>query len=136
MARETRKAGPAETGPAGTVADEAAARAEETVVQLNEEAFDGIVEMQMSFFEAANRYAQEVSEFAARRARANIEDFSSLAGAKSPPELLQAQFGYMRTMFEDYSAEASRLMTLTRDIMMESGRAVRSSYPDELKKAG
>ena len=135
MAKATPKA---KETPEETTTETAAGKAERNLVLFNEEAFDSALELQMSFFETASRFAQEFSDFAARRAEANVEDFTKFAHAKSPPELLQMQLDHMRTMFEDYSKEASRLLSLTDEVVKESGEAVRSSYLDkeELKQAG
>jgi len=128
---------PSPTSP-GTSPAAAPAASDRNIMLLNEEAFDGVMEMQMSFFEAASRFAREFSDFAARRTEANVGDLSKFAEAKSPPELLQMHLEHMRKMFEDYSMEASRLLAITEDVMKESGEAVRSSYlsSQDTKKAG
>lgn len=127
MAKETAKADPA--------ADKKAA--ERNLMLFNEEAFDSALELQMSFFETASRFAQEFSDFATRRAEANAKDLSKLASAKSPPELLQMQLDHMKAVFEDYSNETGRLLSLTDDVVKESRAAVRSSFleSEDLKKA-
>lgn len=106
----------------------AAKAAETNMLQFNQEAFETVLEMQMSFLETATRFAQEFTAFAARRAESNAEDFAKLTEAKSPPELLQLQFDHMKDMFEDYSNETSRLIALAGDAVKEGGAAVRSSY--------
>ena len=105
-----------------------ATAAEANVLQVNQEAFETVLELQMSFLETASRFAQEFTAFAAHRAEANAEDFARLTDVKSPPELLQLQFEHMRTMFEDYMRETNKLMTMTGDLVKEGGEAVRSSY--------
>ena len=105
-----------------------ATAAEANVLQVNQEAFETVLELQMSFLETASRFAQEFTAFAAHRAEANAEDFARLPDVKSPPELLQLQFEHMRTMFEDYMRETNKLMTMTGDLVKEGGEAVRSSY--------
>ena len=83
------KAKPARADAPQTTPPDAAT--ERNVMLLGEETFDSAMELQMSFFEAASRFAQEFSNFAARRTGANVEDFSKLAGARTPPEVLQLQ---------------------------------------------
>lgn len=112
-------------------ATRSATAAETNVLQINQEALETVLELQMSFLETASRFAQEFTAFAVHRAEANAEDFARLTDVKSPPELLQLQLEHMRTMFEDYMREANRLMTMTGNLVKESGEAVRSSYMPE-----
>jgi hypothetical protein len=111
--------------------------AEKNMLRFDQEAFDAAVELQMSFLETATRFARECAEFTAHRVESNAEDFTRFVGAKSPSELMQMQLDHMRAMFEDYSAEAGRLIALSEGAVKEGGEAVRSAYLDKtpLKKA-
>ncbi|TCT12021.1 phasin protein [Tepidamorphus gemmatus] len=108
-------------------ASRSATAAEANVLQINQEALETVLELQMSFLETASRFAQEFTAFAAHRVEANAEDFARLTDVKSPPELLQLQLEHMRTMFEDYMREANKLMAMTSSLVRESGEAVRAS---------
>jgi len=117
---------------------QAAEKATDNMMTFNQEAFETALEMQMSFLETATRFAKEFTDFAAHRAEVNVSDFARFAEAKSPPELLQMQLEHMRAMFEDYSSEANRLLSITGQTIGEGSEAVRSTFltKEELKTAG
>ena len=116
----------------------AAEKATNNLMLFNEEAFETAIELQMSFLETATRFAKEFTDFAAHRAEANAEDLARFAGAKSPPDLLRMQLEHMRSMFEDYTKEANRMIGLAGETFSDSREAVRSTFlsKEELKKAG
>jgi hypothetical protein len=116
----------------------AAKAAEANLMRFNQEAFETVLEMQMSFLETSRRFATEFTSFVARRAEADTEDFTRFAAAGSPSELLQMQFEHMRTMFTDYAREVSRLFELAGETVKESGEALRSSSLEDppVRKAG
>jgi hypothetical protein len=115
----------------------AAEKVSNNLVAFDQEVFESALEMQMSFLETATRFAKEVTDFAAHRAEANVADFSKFAEAKSPPDLMRLHFEHMRAMYEDYAAEANRLVGLAGATFGESSEAVRSTFlsKEELKKA-
>lgn len=116
----------------------AADRTADNLVTFNQEAFESAIGIQMNVLDTATRFAREFTSFAVHRAEANTEDFAKFAGARSPSELLRLQQEHMRTMFEDYSTEANRLIDLANDTVKEGSAAVRATCfgKDELEKAG
>ncbi len=96
------------------------------LIEINQNAFEAGLEMQMVLFETANRFAQECAAFAARRAQASVGDAAAFASVTSPDELVDVQRSRLKRMMDDYATETGRFVRLTEQAMKDGAEAVRS----------
>ena len=107
----------------------AASAIEENVTELNREAFDVALELQMSFLSSASAFAEEFADFATRHAALVTEEMRDLSAAATPAEALQIQLTNMRKMFDIYVAETGKLLDMTNSAVTETAAAVVSGIP-------
>jgi CRP-like cAMP-binding protein len=108
--------------------------ADESLLRLNQEAFEAGAEMQMAMLEASSRWATEITTFMARRAQATARDVARLATATTPREVVGAQLDRMNTMARDYAQETGRLLDIANQSTHEGAAGVRSAWLDEGSK--
>jgi hypothetical protein len=106
-----------------------ATRSERNILQLNHEAFEATVEMQIAMMEAASQWTRELTSFASRRAEATARDVARLTAATTPREVVNAQLDRMRGIVTDYSRETGRLLDLAGHAAREGGEGIRSAIP-------
>lgn len=102
---------------------------EDNVTELNREAFDVALELQMSFMSNASAFAEEFADFAARQAAILSADIKSLNEATTPAEALEVQVSTMQKVFASYLAETGKLLDMTNSAMTETAAAVVSGIP-------
>ena len=105
--------------------------ADESLLRLNQEAFEVGAEMQMAMLEASSRWATEITAFMARRAQATARDVARMATATTPREVVGAQFDRVNTMVRDYTDETGRLLEIASQSAHEGAAGVRSAWLDE-----
>ena len=102
--------------------------ADESLLRLNQEAFEVGAEMQMAMLEASSRWAMELTSFMARRTQATARDVARMATATTPREVVGVQFDRMNAMVRDYTQETGRLLEIASHSAHEGAAGVRSAW--------
>lgn len=104
---------------------------DDSLLRLNQEAFEVGTEMQMAVLEASARWSTEFTSFVAKRAHATARDMARLAAATTPREVVRAQLDRMNGMVRDYAQETGRLIEIARDATHEGAEGVRAAFFDD-----
>lgn len=72
------------------------------------------------FTSGALDFSSEMMRFAGNRLRRDLDTWQALCACKTPADMVDVEFGYARTMLDDYLKEASKLMDMATKVGADS----------------
>ena len=85
-----------------------------------------------AYFDTWNRCGQNLLDFAAARMRNNTELGESLRKCRTWSETTDVQSRWLRSMYDDYTREAGRMIEVFSSMSRQSGDAKRSASKSKL----
>ena len=92
----------------------------DTVTATQQEALRSIETAGAAVLEGVGRVQREIADFVAERIRNDMDAQSAMLRCKTLGDLRSVQVDFVRTAFDQYSSEASRLLRLGGEMMTRS----------------
>ncbi len=87
--------------------------------------FGNFAEMGTLWFDTLGEMGGEIASFVAERIQEDIKTQHEILHCKDPAELQQIQVRFLKTAFEQYSAETGKLVEMSQDFLA-AGRGPKS----------